>query len=71
MEEILGHYDNEREIFKAWMSWKPLENAWNAYLKFEERHGDEETCRNVLEEFIDCHPSIKAYIRAAKFEEKH
>ena len=44
MEEILGHYDKCRKVFIAWMSWKPLENAWNAYLKFEERHGSVETC---------------------------
>ncbi len=71
MEEILGHVENAWRIFKAWMSWKPLENCWNAFIKFEERYGDADSCWDVLEKFIDAHPSVKSYQRAAKFEEKH
>ena len=37
MEEMLGNYDKVREIFEDWMTWEPKENAWDAYLKFEER----------------------------------
>jgi crooked neck len=70
MEEILGHIENCRKIFKAWMSWKPLENGWNAYIKFEERHGTPESCWEVLESFIDCHPSLKSYLWAVKYEER-
>ena len=50
------------------MTWKPEENAWNAYIKFEERYGTEEQVRSVIEDFIDAHPTPKAYIRAANFE---
>jgi crooked neck len=37
MEEMLGNVENVRRIFENWMTWEPTENAWNAYLKFEER----------------------------------
>lgn len=68
MEEILGEIENARRIFQAWMTWKPEENAWNAFLKFEERHGDPENVRKVLESFIDAHPLPRTYIKAANFE---
>ena len=68
MEEILGKIDNAWRIFKSWMTWKPEENAWNAYIKFEERYGTEDQVRAVLEDLIDAHPTTKAYIRAANFE---
>ena len=37
MEEMVGEFDRARKIFEDWMTWEPQENAWNAYLKFEER----------------------------------
>ena len=37
MEEMLGNAEKVRKIFEDWMTWEPPENAWNAYLKFEER----------------------------------
>lgn len=40
MEEMLGELDKVRAIFEDWLSWEPLENAWDAYLKFEERNGN-------------------------------
>jgi crooked neck len=53
------------------MTWIPGENAWNAFLKFEERCGDLDKCREILEKFIDNFPSVNSYIKAAKFEESH
>ncbi len=69
MEEMLGNEDNVRRIFEDWMTWNPKEHAWNAYLKFEQRHGSKERCRNVLERFIDSDPMPQSYIKAATFEE--
>jgi crooked neck len=40
MEEVLGNYAAAREIFSRWMTWRPEEKAWLAYLKFEERMGE-------------------------------
>jgi crooked neck len=51
------------------MTWQPKEHAWNAYLKFEQRHGGIENCRQILERFIDQNPSTQSYIKAAAFEE--
>jgi len=53
------------------MTWNPSENAWESYLKFEERLGGIENCRGVLEKFIDAKPFVNSYLKAAKFEEKH
>ena len=40
MEEVLGKYQSARDIFSRWMTWRPEEKAWMAFLKFEERMGD-------------------------------
>ena len=56
MEEMLGNIDNVRRIFEDWMTWYPTEYAWNAYLKFEQRQGQIDNCRGVLERYIDANP---------------
>lgn len=71
MEEMLGNADRVRAIFSDWMTWIPPENAWNAYLKFEERSGELVKCKEILEKFIDAFPNVNSYIKAAKFAEYH
>lgn len=48
MEELLGNYKKAREIFERWMAWKPEEKAWLAYIKFEERMGEFQNCREIM-----------------------
>ena len=71
MEELLGNYLGAREIFKAWMTWKPDELAWMNFAKFEERMGEVNKAREVLYKFIEVHNEISSYVKVAKFEEKH
>lgn len=71
MEEMLGELVQVRQIFEDWLTWEPSENAWDAYLKFEERNGDDtDRCRSILERLIDAKPSSTSFIKAAKYEEK-
>lgn len=42
MEEVLGNYAAARQIFDRWMTWRPDEKAWMAFVKFEERMGEKE-----------------------------
>ncbi len=44
MEEMLGNYKKTRDIFETWMSWKPEEKSWMAYIKFEDRMKDFGRC---------------------------
>jgi crooked neck len=71
MDEMIGDYDNVRKTFNDWMSWEPTENAWNAYLKFEERRGELDKCRDILNRYIDVNRHVNSYIKAAKFEDFH
>jgi crooked neck len=38
-------------------------------LKFEQRQGDLEKCRIILEKFIDVNPVPSSFVKAANFEE--
>ena len=69
MEEMLGNVAETRQIFEDWMTWKPQENAWNAFLKFELRNHELERCAEVLERYIDVHPVSQSYVKAANFQE--
>eukprot|EP01133_Synstelium_polycarpum_P015626 gene15626-18566_t len=57
MEDMMGNTPAARTIFERWMTWKPEEQAWNAYIKFEVRLGLSENARST-------------WIKYAKFEEK-
>lgn len=71
MEEMLGELDKVRAVFEDWLTWDPPLNAWDAYLKFEERHGnDKDRCRHILTRLIESHSTPSSYMRAAKYEEK-
>lgn len=71
MEEMLGNYIGAREVFKAWMTWKPGDLAWLSFSKFEERMGQIENARQVLYMYLDEQQTLQSYLRVAKFEEKH
>ena len=71
MEEVLGEKDKCRAVYEDWLSWEPGQNGWDAYLKFEERNGNDiERQREILVRLIECHSVPESYLRAAKFEEK-
>lgn len=70
MEELLGNYNLAREIFEKWMTWKPEENAWIAYLKFEKRMGEIQNQRNIMYRYLEAYPRLKTYLKVAKFEIK-
>jgi len=72
MEEMLGNLDRVREIFEDWLTWEPKENAWDAYIKFEERNGERvDRCRDILLRYTEVFPKTFSFMKAAKFEEKH
>ena len=53
------------------MTWKPNDNAWMAYVKFEEIMGDLNKAREVLYRYIECHNNLHSYLKVAKLEIKH
>lgn len=71
MEEMLGNYVGARDIFKAWMTWKPTDLAWLSFAKFEARMGEIDKARQVLYQYLNEENKLQSYIRVAKFEEKH
>ncbi len=72
MEEMLGNLEAVRDIYERWLKWEPGENAWDAYVQFEERNKSPvEKARAILKRFYTVFPSTESYVKAAKFEERH
>lgn len=75
MEEMLGNAQKVRQIFEDWLTWEPKENAWDAYIKFEERNSSDDQyidrSRSILERFIDVYPTMTSYLKLAKFEQRN
>ena len=40
-------------------------------MKFEERCGEIDRARRIMERYVSCHPTQAAFIRLCKFEERH
>ena len=47
-----GNYTRAREIFERWMSWRPEEKGWLCYIKFEERMGEHDKCREIMYRYL-------------------
>ena len=71
MEELLGNYIGAREVFKAWMTWKPNYQAWKAYANFEEKMGEYENARNVMYEYLNNVHNLESFLKVAKYEDRH
>lgn len=41
------------------MEWKPEEQAWLTYIKFEMRYKEVDEARNIYEQFILVHPEVR------------
>ncbi len=71
MEEIMGEIAKARSVFERWMDWKPDEQAWMAFIKFEERRGHSvQAPRNVFMRYVDCTMSQRSFLKWAQWEEK-
>ena len=53
------------------MQWEPTEDAWMAYVKFEQRYGELERARKVFQRFVNVHPQPKNWLKWSKFEEQN
>jgi len=71
MEEMVGAIEQARQVFERWMKWEPDDMGWGAYVKFEMRQGDIMKARGVLERYIACHSTGRAYLKFAHWEEKN
>lgn len=69
MEELLDNVAGARQVFERWMEWDPTEEAWMAYVKFEQRYKERERARAVFRKFVTAYPQPKNWLKWAKFEE--
>lgn len=71
MEEVLGNYKRAHQIFEKWMNWRPDENAWMAFVKFQERINQPEECRKIMYRYLDAYPTLEVYLKVIRFEIQH
>lgn len=48
----------------------PGEKAWMSFIKFEERMGEPERAKKILYKYLECFPTLDAYLKVAKAEIK-
>jgi crooked neck len=58
-----------RAVFERWMQWMPDDNAWLAYARFEFRCRNKDGAQQVLRRYCQSYPSVKAYVKFAKWAE--
>jgi crooked neck len=69
MEEMMSNVDLARLVFARWIQWMPDMSAYVAFVRFELRHGNLAHARGVYEQMVSAHPSARAYLKYAAFEE--
>lgn len=69
MEELVENVAGARQVFERWMKWEPTEQAWMAFVKFEQRHNEYLKARNVFQRFVSAFPQPKNWLKWARFEE--
>lgn len=52
MEQMLNNIAGARQVFERWMEWKPHEQAWLTYIRFELRFKEIDRARQVYERYI-------------------
>ncbi len=53
------------------MGWEPIEEAWMAYIKFEQRYKEHARAKEIFKRFVTCFPQPKNWIKWSKFEEQN
>lgn len=71
MEELIDNVPGARQVFERWMEWEPTEEAWMAYVKFEQRYKEHELARQVFKSFVTAYPQPKSWLKWAKYEESN
>jgi crooked neck len=69
MEEMVGDVPKCRAVFERWMKWRPDDNGWLAYARFETRHGHLDRAEQVMRGYVNAYPVAQAYLRMAKWAE--
>lgn len=72
VEELVADksLDKVRLVYERWMDWKPSEQAWRAYIKFEERHGEVARARDLWERLAGGMPTATIYTKYARWEQR-
>ena len=68
-EELAADLAKCRAVFERWMPWRPDDNAWLAYARFETRCGRVEAAEAVLRRYCQAYPTTKAFVKFAKWAE--
>jgi crooked neck len=69
MEEMVGDLPKCRAVFERWMRWKPDDNGWLSYARFETRCQQMDRAEAVMRRYVNTYPSAQAFLRFAKWAE--
>lgn len=69
MEEMVKDIPKCRAVFERWMKWKPDDNAWLSFARFETRQGFLDRAEAVMRRYANEYPSARSFCRFAKWAE--
>ena len=71
LEETIGDVAMCRQVFRNWMEWKPKQNMWHLFAKFEIRFKEIQNARDVIAQMVTLFNDVDAWCYYARFEEKY
>lgn len=69
VEEMCQDLPKCQAVFERWMQWRPDDNVWLAYARFEQRHNSVIDAERVLRCYCRACPTTKAFVKFAKWAE--
>ena len=69
VEQMMQDVPKCRAVFQRWMKWRPDDNAWLSFARFETRNGDLPRAEQVMRDYINAYPCARAFCRFAKWAE--
>ena len=57
LEELMLDIPETRQVFERWMQWEPGDEAWQAYVEFEQRCGELDRASAIYERWAAAGPS--------------
>eukprot|EP01061_Rhynchopus_euleeides_P016507 TRINITY_DN27825_c0_g1_i1.p1 TRINITY_DN27825_c0_g1~~TRINITY_DN27825_c0_g1_i1.p1 ORF type:complete len:664 (+),score=248.53 TRINITY_DN27825_c0_g1_i1:99-2090(+) len=71
LEETVGDVEVCRQVYREWMDWRPKQEMWHLFAKFEIRFKEVQKAREVVADMVTFFNDVSSWLYYSRFEEKH